>query len=33
VELFELEGFNHGQMMEAAHPLLIRFVKRVSEGL
>ncbi len=33
VELYELEGFNHGQMMEAAHPLLIRFVKRVSEGL
>ncbi len=25
-ELFELEGFNHGQMAEPAHPLLIRFV-------
>lgn len=28
-ELYELEGFNHGQMMEPAHPLLIRFVKRI----
>ncbi len=26
-ELFELEGFNHGQMAEPAFPLLLRFVK------
>lgn len=29
-ELFELEGFNHGQMAEPAHALLLRFVKRIS---
>jgi acetyl esterase/lipase len=28
-ELYELEGFNHGQMAEPAHPLLIRFVQKV----
>jgi acetyl esterase/lipase len=28
-ELFELDGYNHGQMAEPAHPLLLRFVKRV----
>jgi acetyl esterase/lipase len=28
-ELYELEGFNHGQMQEPAHPLLIRFVNRI----
>jgi dienelactone hydrolase len=27
-EIFELEGFNHGQMAEPAHPLLLRFVKQ-----
>lgn len=27
VELFELEGYNHGQMAEPAHPLLLRFIK------
>ncbi len=27
--LFELDGYNHGQMAEPAHPLLLRFVKRV----
>jgi acetyl esterase/lipase len=30
-KLHELEGFNHGQMAEPAHPLLIRFVKRISK--
>ena len=30
IELFELDGFNHGQMAEPAHMLLLRFVKRVS---
>ncbi|HRX80742.1 MAG TPA: alpha/beta hydrolase [Pirellulaceae bacterium] len=28
--LYELDGFNHGQMAEPAHPLLINFVKRIS---
>lgn len=31
-ELFELDGFNHGQMAEPAHPLLLRFVKRMRSG-
>ena len=30
VELYELEGFNHGQMAEAAYPLLVRFVNSAS---
>ncbi len=29
--LFELDGYNHGQMAGPAHPLLLRFVKRISE--
>ena len=29
-ELFELDGFNHGQMAVPAHPLLLRFMKRIS---
>jgi acetyl esterase/lipase len=32
-ELYELEGFNHGQMMKPAHPLLIRFVKAVNDEI
>jgi len=28
-KLHELQGFNHGQMAEPAHPLLLRFVRRV----
>ncbi|MFM8581691.1 MAG: alpha/beta hydrolase [Planctomycetaceae bacterium] len=32
VQLFELQGFDHGGMAEPAHPLLLRFVKeRVAE--
>jgi Dipeptidyl aminopeptidases/acylaminoacyl-peptidases len=27
VELFELEGYDHGQMAEPAHPLLLRFIQ------
>lgn len=27
-ELFELDGFNHGQMAEPAHPLLLRFMEK-----
>jgi acetyl esterase/lipase len=30
-ELYELGGFNHGQMAEPAHPLLLRFVKKNSK--
>ncbi|MGY8769439.1 MAG: alpha/beta hydrolase [Pirellulales bacterium] len=29
-KLHELDGFNHGQMAEPAHPLLIRFMKQIS---
>lgn len=29
VALMELDGYNHGQMAEPAHPLLLRFVKQV----
>ena len=28
-ELFELDGFNHGQMAEPAHPLLLRFIQKI----
>lgn len=27
--LMELDGYNHGQMAKAAHPILLRFIKRV----
>lgn len=29
-ELHELEGYNHGQMADPAHPLLLRFMKKIS---
>lgn len=29
-ELFELEGYDHGGMAEPAHPLLLKFVRRLS---
>jgi acetyl esterase/lipase len=29
-ELYELEGYDHGQMAEPAHPLLIRFIKKIT---
>ena len=32
-ELFELDGFNHGQMAEPAHRLLLRFVERICKEL
>jgi acetyl esterase/lipase len=28
-ELLELDGFNHGEMAEPAHPLLIKFVRKI----
>lgn len=28
-ELYELDGHNHGQMVEPSHPLLLRFIRRV----
>ncbi len=30
-ELYELEGFDHGQMAEPAHPLLLRFIEGISK--
>lgn len=30
-ELYELDGYNHGQMAEPAHPLLLRFIKKHSQ--
>lgn len=27
--IFELDGYNHGQMAEPAHPLLLRFVRKI----
>ena len=30
--IFELDGYNHGQMAEPAHPLLLRFVRRILSG-
>ncbi len=27
--LMELDGYNHGQMANAAHPILLRFIKRI----
>ena len=27
--IMELDGYNHGQMADPAHPLLVRFVKRI----
>jgi len=32
-EIKELQGYNHGQMAEPAHPLLLRFVKRIERSL
>jgi acetyl esterase/lipase len=31
--LHELDGYNHGQMAKPAHPLLLRFVRKVSKNL
>lgn len=30
VELYELDGYNHGQMAVPAHPLMLRFIQRIS---
>ncbi|MEI6326404.1 MAG: alpha/beta hydrolase fold domain-containing protein, partial [Gemmataceae bacterium] len=30
-ELFELQGFNHGEMAAPGHPLLLRFIKRIAK--
>jgi hypothetical protein len=31
VEIFELDGYNHGQMAKPAHPLLLKFVKQIAK--
>jgi acetyl esterase/lipase len=31
-EIYELDGYNHGQMAEPAHPLLLRFMKKHSDS-
>ncbi len=31
--LHELDGYNHGQMAQPAHPLLLRFVRKVSKHI
>jgi acetyl esterase/lipase len=33
VEIFELDGYNHGQMAKPAHPLLLKFVRRISKQI
>ena len=30
-ELYELDGFDHGEMAKPAHPLLLRFIKRIEK--
>lgn len=29
--LHELDGYNHGQMADPAHPILLRFIRRIAE--
>ncbi len=31
-EIKEIQGYNHGQMAEPAHPLLLRFIKRIEKN-
>lgn len=33
VEIFELDGYNHGQMAKPAHPLLLKFVKQIAKQI
>ncbi len=30
-ELFELKGFNHGEMAAPGHPLMLRFIKKIAK--
>ncbi len=30
-ELFELQGYNHGEMAAPGHPLMLRFIKKISQ--
>ena len=32
-QLMELDGYNHGQMAEPAHPLLLRFIRRIGKTI
>jgi len=31
--IMELDGYNHGQMAKPAHPLLLRFIKRINKSI
>ena len=33
VEILELDGYNHGQMAKPAHPLLLKFIKQISNQI
>ena len=32
-KIMELDGYNHGQMAKPAHPLLLRFIKRINKSI
>ena len=32
-KIMELDGYNHGQMAKPAHPLLLRFIKRINKTI
>lgn len=32
-KIMELDGYNHGQMAKPAHPLLLRFIKRIDKTI
>jgi acetyl esterase/lipase len=32
-KIMELDGYNHGQMAKPAHPLLLRFIKRIEKTI
>ena len=33
IEIYELDGYNHGKMAKPAHPLLLKFVRQVSNQI
>ena len=32
-KIMELDGYNHGQMAKPAHPLLLRFMRRIEKTI